>query len=467
MKTWLKMRKTVLCSRIGPLLKGHLWGCIQVLFATAFVLLSTAAEAADSTAVDTSLYTQHPQKNAQAVRADVAPIIDGRLDDAVWLTAPVQTGFTQSDPDPSKPSSEKTEFRISYDDEAIYIGATCFDSEPDKITALLTRRDDLENRDTFNINLDPHHDHKTGYFFVVAPSGWMSDGVVFNDDDDDGTWDGVWKAKTAILDNGWNLEMKIPYHVIRFSPKERYVWGINAYRNIARKSEWTQWSFTPSGMSGWTSRFSHLEGVEGIEPQRSVEVFPFSLGRATLSPGEDGEPDETDLLATVGVDMRYPVTSAVSLNSTVNPDFGQVEGDPAVLNLSVFETFLRERRPFFLEGISIFEPPTPGIVGIDEQTRLFHSRRIGRRPSRFDLPDDSEELKRPDNSTIVGAVKLSGNNGEQDRLRYHQCRHRQGRCTHRAACCRAGQWPRRHGHKRLPRRTAHQLVCRPGAAGCG
>ena len=167
-KTGLRMNKTDARSDTGPLLKGHPWGCIQALFATAVVLLSAAAEAADSTAVDTSLYTHHPQKIA---RTHVAPLIDGRLDDAVWLMAPVQTGFTQRDPDPGKPSSEKTEFRIVYDDEAIYIGAICFDSEPDKITAVLTRRDDWENRDNFNVNLDPHHDHKTGYFFVVGPSG--------------------------------------------------------------------------------------------------------------------------------------------------------------------------------------------------------------------------------------------------------------------------------------------------------
>ena len=371
------------------------------------------ADEADTSAVDTARYAQHPQKIARAVRAEIAPTLDGRLDDEAWLMAPVQSGFTQKDPDHGEPSSEKTEFRILYDDEALYIGAMCYDSEPDKIMAKLARRDDWEQRDEFNVNLDPQHDHKTGYFFVVGPSGWIADGVVFNDGDDDDTWDGVWDAKTALLDNGWSVEMKIPYHAIRFSPKQSYEWGINAFRNIARNNEWTQWSFTPRGMSGWASRFAHLKGIEGIEPKRSVEVFPFAIGRTTRSPGGEGEADETDLFSTVGVDMRYALNSGVSLNAAINPDFGQVEGDPAVLNLSAFETFFRERRPFFLEGISIFEPPTPGIVGVGEQSRLFHSRRIGRRPSRFDLPEDSEEVQRPDNSTILGAVKLSGKTDSQ------------------------------------------------------
>jgi hypothetical protein len=362
----------------------------------------------DTAAVDTAAYSNHPLKVARAMRASTAPDLDGRLDDAVWSSAPVQSGFVQRDPDAGTPSSEKTEFMIVYDDEAIYIGAMMYDSAPDSISTALARRDDWRNRDDLSINIDPHHDHQTGHFFVVGPSGYMGDGTIFNDGWDDDSWDGVWEARTAILDNGWSAEIKIPYHVLRFSPNESYTWGIQVMRDIARKNEWTMWSYYPRGLSGWVSRFGHLEGIEGIEPPRSLEIFPFGLGRVTMSPGEDGGSDETDLFATAGVDVRYGITSNISLNGTINPDFGQVEADPAVLNLSVFETFFRERRPFFLEGISIFENPGPNIVGIDGPTRLFHSRRIGRRPGRFDLPDDSEELTRPDNSTILGAVKVSG-----------------------------------------------------------
>ena len=202
--------------------------------------------------------------------------------------------------------------------------------------------------------------------------------------------------------------MEIPYHVLRFGEKPVYTWGINAYRYISRHVEWTHWSFKPRGVNGWPSRFGHLEGIEGIRPKRSLEIFPFSLGRMILTRGEDDGGNETDLFGTAGIDVRYGLSSNISLNGTVNPDFGQVEADPAVLNLGVFETFFDERRPFFVEGNQIFESPRPGIVGIDRPTRLYRSRRIGRQPSRLDLPDDSDEVGRPDNTTILGAVKISG-----------------------------------------------------------
>ena len=369
---------------------------------------STDTTAVDSAEARLARWLVHPQKRARAVRAVVAPVIDGILDDVAWDLAPVQSGFTQRDPDQGESMTEATEFRILFDDEALYIGAMLYDSEPDSIMARLARRDDWKQRDEFNINIDPHHDHMTGNFFVVGPSGWTGDGVIWNDGWDDDSWDGVWEAETAILANGWSCELRIPYHVLRFSPDEHYTWGINAMRSIGRRNEYGQWVYIPRDVDGWNSRFGHLDGIEGIEPPRSLEIFPFGLGRTTLSPGTDGEPDATDLLATFGADLRYGLTSSISLNATVNPDFGQVEADPAVLNLSVFESFFRERRPFFLEGNSIYQIPGPGIPGIDRQARLFHSRRIGRQPSRFDLPDDADEVDRPDNTTILGAVKVSG-----------------------------------------------------------
>jgi hypothetical protein len=363
---------------------------------------------ADSADARRQLWLSHPQRTAQAVRAPSPPVLDGNVDDAVWGAAPLQSGFTQEDPDHGKPASEKTTFQILYDDEALYVAAVCYDSEPDSIKSVLSRRDDWRERDIFEIHLDAHHDHQSGAFFVVGPSGWMRDGVIFNDDDGDRAWDGVWEARTMRRADGWSLEMRIPYHVLRFGERPVYTWGINAYRHISRRAEWDHWSFTPRGVNGWPSRFGHLEGIKGIEPKRSLEIFPFTLGRATLTRGEDDSGNDTDLLGTAGIDVRYGLSSSISLNGTINPDFGQVDADPAVLNLGVFETFLRERRPFFLEGNQIFESPRPNIAGIAEPTRLYHSRRIGRQPARFDLPDDSDEVHRPDNTTILGAVKISG-----------------------------------------------------------
>jgi hypothetical protein len=363
---------------------------------------------AGAAGTDSAVAAGHPGRVAHAVRCPVAPVIDGRLDDEVWGLAPVNKGFTQRDPRAGEPMTEQTVFRVLYDDRALYIGAMLYDREPDKIMARLARRDDWKQRDEFSVNLDPQHDHQTGNYFVVDPSGWMGDGVMWNDGWDDDSWDGVWEARTAILADGWSAEIKIPYLVLRFSPREQYTWGLEVMRRIGRKKEWGQWVYIPREVNGWNSRFGHLEGIAHIDPPRSLEVFPFGLSRATASLGNQGGDGGTRGIATAGVDVRYAINSGVSLNGTVNPDFGQVEADPAVLNLSVFETFLQERRPFFLEGNSIFETPKPFIVGVDGPSRLFHSRRIGRPPSRFDLPDDSEEVDRPDNTTILGAVKLSG-----------------------------------------------------------
>jgi len=344
----------------------------------------------------------HPERTMQAVRVNSAPLVlDGVLDDEVWQMAPVATGFTQREPDEGKPATEKTTVQIAYDDEALYVGIMCHDSHPDSIVALLTRRDQWEERDWVSVNLDPHHDHQTGYFLLVGPSGTVMDGIIYNDTWEDDTWDGVWEARTSIHDRGWSVEYRIPYHVLRFADKDEYTWGINVMRRIVRREERDQWILVPSGENGWASRFGHLEGIRNITPPAHFEAIPFTLGRSTF--GEDD-----DLFGSAGVDVRYGLTPNISLNATVNPDFGQVEADPAVLNLTVFETFFRERRPFFLEGNTIFEGPNPDIVGIGGPAQLFYSRRIGRSPSRFDLPDDSEEVDRPDATTILGATKLSG-----------------------------------------------------------
>ena len=321
----------------------------------AAVFLISGADAADEQPAhtDTSdaqmqFWMTHPQRTARAVRAEVPPRLDGVIDDEIWLRAPVHEGFTQNDPDNGEPSTQRTTFQVAYDDDALYIAGMCYDTRPDSITARLARRDEWRERDLLEINLDPHHDHQTGVYFVVGPSGWIEDGIIYNDDDFDDSWDSVAEMKTARRTDGWSWELKIPYHVLRFGEKETYTWGINVFRKISRRAEWSQWSFTPRGVSGYVSRFGHLEGIEGIRPQRSLEIFPFALGRSTLSPGDSGS--EHDLFSSAGLDLRYGLSSNISLNATINPDFGQIEGDPAVLNLGVFETFFRERRPFFSGG---------------------------------------------------------------------------------------------------------------------
>ena len=211
-----------------------------------------------------------------------------------------------------------------------------------------------------------------------------------------------------IHDRGWSCEFKIPYYVLRFSPKDEHVWGLQVARDIHRNQERIRWAYWPKGLIGFNSRFGHLVGIKDIQPTRALELLPFAVGRSSFVPEGDAHPDGRDLFGTAGVDIRYGLTPGVSLNATINPDFGQVEADPAVLNLGVFETFFEERRPFFLEGNSIYRYSGPGIVATDNPARLFHSRRIGRRPGRFNAPDDTEIVDRPDGTTILGALNLSG-----------------------------------------------------------
>lgn len=332
-------------------------------------------------------------KVAMAVRSTGAPPrIDGVLDDEVWKTAPVSDDFLQRDPIEGVEVTERTAFQIVYDEEALYIGIRCYDSDPEGIVSRLTRRDGETEADRISVSLDPHYDRQTGFWFAVYASGSMNDGVYSNDGNQDSAWDGVWEVETAIDSKGWIAEYRIPYHVLRFSPKEEYVWGLNIERNISRKQEVDHWSLIARDQPGWVSQFGRLEGIRDIHPPLHLSIVPYGMGRAIIDGGQDYS-------GRVGADVRYGLTSSISLNATINPDFGQVEADPATLNLTAFEDFFGERRPFFVEGASIFQ---------SGDYNLFHSRRIGRSPGRFDIPEDTEELERSEATTVLGAVKLTG-----------------------------------------------------------
>lgn len=183
----------------------------------------------------------HPERTIRAVRAVAPPTLDGVLDDDVWRAAPLASDFTQRQPNEGEPATEKTTVQFAYDDDALYIAVMCYDSEPGKIVSRLTRREDWADRDWVSVNLDPHHDHKTGFYFVVGPSGWLSDGVLFDDWNESETWDGVWEAATDISDEGWSVEYRIPYHVLRFPESDEYTWGVFVHREITRKNERAQW----------------------------------------------------------------------------------------------------------------------------------------------------------------------------------------------------------------------------------
>ena len=352
------------------------------------VPLSSVAEA------ETEIESLH--RTATAIRIDRAPPqLDGVLDDDIWKTAPLHEGFRQRDPDEGKPATERTTFQIAYDDEALYFGIMCYDREPDKIVSRVVRRDDYIESDKVYIILDPNYNRQRGYGFTAYPSGSVTDGIVRGSNNWwDNTWDGVWEVKTKIHKNGWAAEYRIPFHVLQFSPKDKYTWGLQVQREISRRKENDHWRLIRKGEPGWVSRFGDLTGIENIKPSRHLELIPYAMGRTTLN-------SETDLWGNLGGDVQYGITSGVTLNATVNPDFGQVESDPATLNLSAYEEFFEERRPFFVKGASIFN------FG-DWRNQFFYSRRIGRRPGHFDIPEGASELSRPEATTILGAAKIVG-----------------------------------------------------------
>ncbi|HEY5611768.1 MAG TPA: DUF5916 domain-containing protein, partial [Thermoanaerobaculia bacterium] len=290
----------------------------------------------------------------KSVRAATPPVIDGDLSDEVWTQAQAIEGFTQKDPEEGKPASEKTTVRVLYDNEAIYFSARLDGSG---VTALLGRRDTYLESDWFRVYLDPHLDHNTGASFWVNPANVQLDMVLFNDGWDDWSWDAVWSSATKIDDNGWSVEMRIPFTQLRFPDRPLHTWGVNFARNIIKKNEYAWAVHTPKNESGFISRFAHLNGIEGIKPKRSLELLPYAVARSdfrnTVSP-DDPYNESSDFGGDFGLDIKYGLTSNLTLTGALNPDFGQVEADPAVVNLGVFETFFPEKRPFFVEGANLF-----------------------------------------------------------------------------------------------------------------
>lgn len=375
----------------------------------------------------TIAFTLHAGDNERTViatRINTPPQIDGFLSEEVWRRAQPATGLLQRDPDEGKPESERTEIRVLCDHEALYFGCMMHDAEPEKIVARLTRRDNEIDSDVISIRLDSYHDHKTAFEFTVLASGVKVDILQYNDaEEEDDSWDVVWEVKTQILRGesatdaaaGWSAEIKIPFHALRYTPSAegKNVWGVNFIRRISRKAERDLWALVPKDARGFISHFGHLV-LEGELPNPSrLEVLPYTVGRGAfvnraLAPPATGT---SGFIGNAGFDLKYGLSSNLTLDLTVNPDFGQVEADPAVLNLTTFETFYPEKRPFFIEGTQILQFST---FGGDFGPGLFYSRRIGRRPRGLDELDENVSVREaPSATTILGAAKITGktNNG--------------------------------------------------------
>jgi hypothetical protein len=342
--------------------------------------------------------------------------LNGVLDEAGWLQAQPVSNFTQREPDEGAAASERTEVRVLYDDDALYVGARLYDRSPDSIMAQLARRDRIVSADRFIVFLDSYHDRRSGFFFGINAGGTLYDGTLFNDDWDSDTWDGVWEGSAARDSLGWTAELRIPYSQLRFQRQKAHRWGINFKREIARRNERSYLVRTPSNGSGFVSRFVDLVGLEQVTPPPRLEVLPYVTTRAEYLSHEDADPfnDGSHFGAGAGGDLKLGLGSNLTLDASVNPDFGQVEVDPAVVNLSDVETFFEERRPFFVEGASIFDF---GYGGANDHwgfnwanPSFLYSRRIGRAPQ-GELPDAYDYSSVPSGSNILGAAKLSGKIG--------------------------------------------------------
>src|SRR5262245_10283676 len=354
-----------------------------------------------------------PHHTLHAIRTTEKVVVDGTLNDAAWTKAPVEWDFTQRDPIEGKEPSEKTEIRIVYDDTAIYFGVRLLDHEPQKIVRQFSRRDDFADADRFTLQLSPNHDRLTGAIFEVSAAGVQRDAIISNDVFTDYSWDGVWESAVRINDEGWSLEMRVPFSQLRFPPGGRQVWGINAARYIHRKNETVWLQMVPKKESGTASRMDDLEGIDGLEGHRHLDLMPYIVARSQfIRPPSLNDPfnDGSRFFGATGIDIKYGLSSNFTLDATVNPDFGQVEVDPAVVNLSAFETFFPEKRPFFLEGANIFgnfgQGGSNSFWGFNRQEpNLFYTRRIGRAPQGTASGDF---VDMPNSTTILGAGKVTG-----------------------------------------------------------
>jgi hypothetical protein len=349
----------------------------------------------------------------RAARVAQGPTLDGRLDDPAWAVARPVTDFVQSDPDEGRPASEATEVRIVYDGKALYVGARLFDRDPGGIASRLARRDVVTASDELRVLLDTYHDHRTAFQLAVNPAGVRRDAVAGDDGSDfDDSWDPVWQVATSVDSLGWTVEMRIPFSQLRFSSAPHQVWGIRLVRWIQRKNELALFPFVPKTESGVASRFAHLVDLNLANEPRHVEALPYVVTRGRFRrPSAPGNPfdDGHTTFGSAGLDLKAGVASNLSLDGTVNPDFGQVELDPAYVNLTAFEQFLPEHRPFFVEGAKIFSfGGTGGGINTHFSTPLlFYSRRIGR-PPQGEPTSSGQFTDMPENTTILGAAKLTG-----------------------------------------------------------
>jgi Domain of unknown function (DUF5916)/Carbohydrate family 9 binding domain-like len=354
---------------------------------------------------------QNPEKkNYKAVAITTAPIIDGILDDEAWQHGHWIGDFIQNQPFEGAPTTQKTEFNIVFDEDNLYVAFKAYDTSPDSIVRRLTRRDQIDG-DMVGLAIDSYHDQRTAFMFSVSAGGVKFDQMLTeNGDNEDESWDPNWWVKVSTNEEGFVAEMKIPFSQLRFGKNAISVWGLEVFRQIYREDEMDFWQHIPQDAPGLVHMFGEMSGVESIKPKKIFDITPYGVAKAERYESESGNPfaDGKDAGLSAGVDAKIGVTNNLTLDLTINPDFGQVEADPSEVNLSAYETFFEEKRPFFIEGANI----TNFGIGIGDggigNDNLFYSRRIGRRPSLYPDMASGEYAGIPQFSTILGASKLTG-----------------------------------------------------------
>lgn len=418
----------------------------KILLAALFVCLGNGVQAqfnSDNVNTETRTFELKSDKINERLGSDLNPTVtakrivgdeiqlDGFLDESIWSTVSFATGYTQSSPNDAAAPSQRTEARILYTDKYIYVGIMAFDTAVDSLTKPLFRKDGRDASDWVYASFDSYNDNRTAFSFAVNPRGVRKDVLYYDDKGEDILWDPVWEAEAQILDNGWSVEMKIPLSQLRFNAKEYdQLWGVNFQRRIARFQEINFWSPTPRNENGFVSKFGILKGISNLDEPRRLEITPYVSSVLERAPGNPSNPfyNENEINSNFGGDIKYGLTSDLTLTATLNPDFGQVEADPSTLNLSQFEQFFSERRPFFLEGNEIFRFGNTKNYHKIAYPNTFYSRRIGGAPeSNFSRKNNSKmggvyyDASDPNNSAtiytnsprqtrILGAAKLSGKN---------------------------------------------------------
>jgi len=385
----------------------------KFLLATlALACAARAAHAAPESARPATNDAPKADRTVDAVRRATPITVDGVLDDDAWKNAPQTSTFWQREPNEGAPPSFRTSFRVTYDDHALYVAVTARDPQPDKIRGLLTRRDEMSSSDWINIGVDSYHDRRTAFVFGVNAAGVQRDMIMFDDTQEDSSWNAVWESGVHVDDHGCTAEFRIPYSQIRFPDQPEQVWGLQVSRVVQRTNETDFWNPSPRDKPQLVSLFGELHGIRKIPPARRLEVVPYVVGGARVTSVDAGDPftDPVSGQGTFGVDLEYGVTTDLTLSASINPDFGQVEADPSQVNLTAQETFFQEKRPFFVEGADILRFSLGQGDGGGSIETMFYSRRIGAPPHGTGY-DYGDYVVEDPQTQILGAAKLSGKTG--------------------------------------------------------